>query len=432
MTQVDVLIIGAGAAGLAAATQLRAAGKTTLVLEAAGQAGGRARTSRPAFLGGAWLDEGAAWLHMAEQNPLVAEAQTRGVPLREAFGNPSRMFIGGREASAADHEAYEAAEAAWFERVFAHPKAPDVPLAEAIGPFRQQNPFAPTIEAWEAGLIEASDARFLSLADFCLNQLEGSNMMAEQGLGQLLLDMLAESAGDIRLNCPATRIDWSGKRVRVETGQGVVEAGSVIVTVSVGVLAAERIAFTPALPVRTAQAIADLPMGLLSKIVLRSAAGDRLGMDGPTQLFRCLEKLGDPFISFIAWPRNTDHVIGFVGGETAWSLARDPAAALAFAREVWRDMLGQEADRIFGEHGITTDWGTDPHHLGAYTYARTGATTARTTLAEPLAGGRLVFAGEACRTDGMAGTVGGAILDGRRAASIVMAQQEPDLTQMTS
>jgi monoamine oxidase len=432
MTSVDVLIIGAGAAGLAAATRLRAAGKTTLVLEASGQPGGRARTVRPAFLGGPWLDEGAAWLHMAEQNPLVAEAQARGVPLREAFGNPSRMFIGGREASAADHAAYETAEAAWFERVFAHAKTPDVALAEAIGPFRRQNPFAPTIEAWEAGLIEASDARCLSLADFCLNQLGGSNMMAEQGLGQLLLDMLADSAGEIRLNCPATRIDWSGPQVRVETPEGVIAAKSVIVTVSVGVLAAGRIGFAPALPAQTAQAIADLPMGLLSKIVLRSATGDRLGMDGPTQLFRCLDKLGDPFISFIAWPRNTDHVIGFVGGETAWSLARDPAAAVAFAREVWRDMLGHEADRIFGAGGITTDWGTDPHHLGAYTYARPGATTARATLAEPLAGGRLVFAGEACRTDGMAGTVGGAILDGRRAAAIVLGQSEADLTQMTS
>ncbi|MCB8879592.1 FAD-dependent oxidoreductase [Acidisoma cellulosilytica] len=423
MTFVDVLIIGAGSAGLAAAASLRAAGKTTLVLEASARAGGRARTSRPDFLGGAWLDEGAAWLHMAEQNPLVDLAQARDVPLREAFGNPSRMFLGGREGSPADHAAYEAAESAWFARVFAHPKTPDLPLAEAIGPFRHENPFAPTIEAWEASLIEASDAKVLSLTDFCLNQLDGTNMMAPQGLGQLLLDMLTDSAGEIRLNCPATRIDWDGPRTRVETPQGVIEAGAVIVTVSVGVLAAGQIAFTPALPAPTAQAIADLPMGLLSKIVLRAAAGDRLGMTGPTQLFRCVEKLGDPFISFIAWPRDTDHVIGFCGGQTAWDLAGDPRAAFAFAREVWRDMLGSDADRIFAEGGITTDWATDPHHLGAYTYSRPGATTARATLAEPLAGGRLIFAGEACRTDGMAGTVGGAILDGRRAAAIILGSE---------
>ncbi|MCB8877232.1 flavin monoamine oxidase family protein [Acidisoma silvae] len=428
MTFVDVLIIGAGSAGLSAAASLRAAGKTTLVLEASHRTGGRARTSRPDVLGGAWLDEGAAWLHMAEENPLVHLAQARGVPLREAFGNPSRMFLGGREASPDDHAAYEAAESAWFARVFAHPKTPDVSLAEAIGPFRWDNPFAPTIETWEASLIEAADATALSLADFCLNQISGTNLMAPDGLGQLLLDMLLVSAGDIRLNCPATRIDWDGPGVRIETPQGVVTAGAVIVTVSVGVLAAGHIGFAPALPPRTAQAIADLPMGLLSKVILRATDGDRLGMAGPTQLFRCIEKPGDPFLSFIAWPRDTDHVIGFMGGQTAWDLAYDPAAALDFARAVWRDMLGSDADRIFAQGGIATGWGTDPHHLGAYTYARPGATTARAALAEPLAGGRLIFAGEACRTDGMAGTVGGAILDGRRAASIILNGRDGDMT----
>lgn len=425
MSFVDVLIIGAGSAGLAAATHLRAAGRTTLILEAAMRPGGRARTSRPAFLGGDWLDEGAAWLHMAEQNPLVALAQARGVQLREAFGNPSRMFLDGREGQPADHQAYEAAEAAWFDQVSAYPNHPDVPLARAIGAFRHENAFAPTIETWEASLIEAADAETLSLADFRLNQLDGINMMAEQGLGQLLLDILIPSAGEIRLNCPALRVDWSGQGVRVETPEGVIEAGAVIVTVSVGVLAAGHIGFAPALPAPTAQAIADLPMGLLTKIVLRAADGDRLGMTGPTQLFRCLEKPGDPFLSFIAWPRDTDHVIGFCGGKTAWDLSGDAAAALDFARGQWRAMLGAEADRMFASGGIATDWGGDPHHLGAYTYAKPGATTARATLAEPLAGGRLIFAGEACRTDGMAGTVGGAMLDGWRAAEIILNRGRP-------
>ncbi|HEX3983928.1 MAG TPA: NAD(P)/FAD-dependent oxidoreductase [Acidisoma sp.] len=424
MTSVDVVIVGAGSAGLAAAASLREAGRSTLVLEASALVGGRARTSRPGFLGGAWLDEGAAWLHMAEQNPIVPLAQARGIPLREAFRSESLMFIGRREANAAEHADYEAAEREWFDRLCRHPARPDVTVAAASGPFRNENPWAPMIEAWEAGLIEAADAEALSLADFKLNQLDGLNLMSEQGIGQLLRDLLEENAGEIQLNCPVTRIRWDGARPEVETPRGTIDAGAVIVTASVGVLAAGAIAFAPALPPHTAQAIADLPMGLLSKIVLRARGADRLGMEAPTHLFRRIEKLGDPFLSVIAWPRGADHVIAFVGGRTAWELARDPAAALDLARAEWRAMLGETADRIFAEGGVTTDWGTDPHQLGAYTYARSGATEARAALSEPLAGGKLIFAGEACRIDGMAGTVGGAVLDGRRAAAIILGREE--------
>lgn len=420
MTFVDVAIVGAGSAGLAAAARLRAAGRSTLLLEAAGQVGGRARTSHPAFLNGAWLDEGAAWLHQAEQNPLVAIAAARGIPLSPAFRSESRMMIEGRAATAAEHAEYEAAEAAWFERVYAQPAQPDLSLAAALGAFRHQNRWAPTIEAWEASLIEAADAEALSLADFKLNQLEGGNMMAAQGIGRLLRDLLEVEAGDIRLNCPAGRIRWSGPRVQVETPQGTVEASAAIVTVSVGVLAAGSIAFAPALPLPVAEAIADLPMGLLSKIVLRAKGADRLGMAGTTHLFAPIARPEEPFFSVIAWPRGTDHVIGFVGGRAAWELARDPDAALDLLRSRWRAMLGGTADRIFAEGGFTTGWATDPHHLGAYTYAKPGATRARATLAEPIAGGKLIFAGEACRTDGMAGTVGGAVLDGWRAADIIL------------
>src|SRR5579875_3508289 len=108
MPDVDVAIVGAGSAGLAAAAALRAAGRSTLILEAAAMPGGRARTSRPALLGGAWLDEGAAWLHMAEHNPLVPMARAEGIALRQAFRSESRLILGGRPATKAERADYEA------------------------------------------------------------------------------------------------------------------------------------------------------------------------------------------------------------------------------------------------------------------------------------------------------------------------------------
>ena len=414
--------MGAGAAGLAAAVVLREAGRSTLLLEASPAPGGRARTTTPAALGGAWLDEGAAWLHMAEHNPLVPLAERAGHKLRQAFRTDSRMFVGNRLATPAEHAAYEAAEAAWFDIVLGRPAEPDTDVATAAGAFRRENAWAPTVEAWHASLIDAVDAPYLSLADFRLNQLDGENLVAERGFGRLLRDLLEADAGPIRCLCPVQRIAWGGHEVRVETPQGMVTAGSVIVTVSTGVLGAGAIVFDPPLPSETADAIANLPMGLLSKVVLRARGADRLGMTEPTHAFRRLERLGDPFMSFIAWPRGTDHIIAFVGGDAAWAVAPDPRAALDLARSEWRAMFGSQAGAILAEDGFTTDWGTDPHHLGAYSYARPGGAGARAVLSQPIGDGRLLFAGEACRVDGMAGTVGGAVLDGRRAAALVLGQ----------
>ena len=68
---VDVVVIGAGLAGLGAATALRQQGRSAIVLEAADRIGGRAWTAYPPALGGVWFDMGAIWLHDAENNPLT-------------------------------------------------------------------------------------------------------------------------------------------------------------------------------------------------------------------------------------------------------------------------------------------------------------------------------------------------------------------------
>ena len=79
----DVVVIGAGVAGLAASRTLREAGRSHVVLEAAGRVGGRAWTGRPEALGGEVFDYGAIWLHAAERNPLVADCRRgRRTPAR--------------------------------------------------------------------------------------------------------------------------------------------------------------------------------------------------------------------------------------------------------------------------------------------------------------------------------------------------------------
>jgi monoamine oxidase len=416
MSDVHVVVIGAGAAGLGAATSLRQAGRTALVLEASGRAGGRAWTAHPPELGGVWFDMGAVWLHAAEHNPLVRIAQALGHRLlRSDELRQERIFIGSRLATEAELADYETA---WtrFERASAEllrPGLPDPPLS-AVARSLPDDPWAATIEAWEGPVIDAVDADQLSLADWQANVLSGSNLVPEGGIGAFVA-RLADGL-DVQFNTPARRVRWDGP-VAVETDHGTVRARSCIVTVSTGVLAAGEIAFDPPLPAAMQDCLHGLPMGLAMKVALRATGPDRLDLPLHCSVDHRVEHTGEPLMPFQCWPYQRDYVQGWIGGSTAWELARaGDAAAVDFALSELRRTFGSRVDRLFagGAH-LVTHWEADPFVRGAYAYARPGCAGARAQLAEPLADGRLIFAGEACNTP-YGGTVGGAWLSGVAAA----------------
>ncbi|WP_048862009.1 flavin monoamine oxidase family protein, partial [Acidisphaera rubrifaciens] len=283
----------------------------------------------------------------------------------------------------------------------------------------------PMIEAWEGPVICAAEARGISLRDWHANALEGRNLTFPGGLGDFVARRLGPGAGDIRLGTPATAIAWSGHGVTVTTPMGPIEGCAAIVTVSTAVLAREAIRFTPALPAHVLQAASDLPLGLALKVALRAAGPDRLGLPPFTTLDRQIATRGEAFAIFNVWPYGRDHAIAWVGGDTAWTLARAGArAAQDFALAEIKHMLGSRAAALFTDEVIVTGWDRDPLIGGVYSNARPGAADARRVLAAPLADGRLVFAGEACHV-GFAGTVAGAWHSGERAARHVAAALTP-------
>jgi monoamine oxidase len=173
------------------------------------------------------------------------------------------------------------------------------------------------------------------------------------------------------------------------------------------------------LPASHQTAIAGLPMGTLVKLALAATGPDRLDLPASCSLRRQVNGMLAPVVSSIAWLDGAPYVTGFIGGPNAEALLRQgPEALLAFAMEQMRELFGSRADATL-RPALVADWTADPWQRGAYAYALVGHAGARGALAEPLAGGRLVFAGEACRTDGLAGTVAGAFLDGERAAAAV-------------
>ena len=431
---VDVAIVGAGAAGLAAAAILRAAGRSCILFEASGRIGGRAHTIRPKRLGGARFDTGASWLHQTGRNPLVQLARARGIPLVRAHQGEHRLFVG-RPAEPHESQEYDAAYAAWERVVEQRAGGSDISLAEARGP---PGRWTANIENWEATIIAAADADTLSLHDWQRNLLDEGDLSPPDGIGTLLADLLGPMAGTVRFETRVEAIDWRGADLcRLRTTNGPVDARAIIVTVSTGVLRAGSIAFDPPLPPTTRGAIDGLPMGLLSKLAMPATGTGRLGLEAETLLERQLDQPSTAGITsaagitgaagvtggmmLSAWPSDLPYVSGFFGGRYARSLADRPADALADAHAMLCSLLGADAGlAVDASAGIVTDWETDPLFRGAYAYCPPGQAHQRGRLAEPLGDGRLLFAGEACRTDGLAGTVGGALADGERAARHVL------------
>jgi monoamine oxidase len=412
-----VVVVGAGVAGLAAARALRAADVPVVVLEAGRRAGGRAWTSHPALLGGGPFDEGAQWLHDAERNPLARLAEAAGDPLQDAWSaGTRRVSVDGRPATPEEEAAFDRSWDGLEARAepLLAPGRPDVPLAAALDP---ADPWSATVGAWEGAIIAAADADRLSLHDWWVNRLDGQNLRVPGGLGALVLRRLA-AGRDVELETPALRVRWAEPwGVSVETPRGTLRAGHCIVTCSTGVLAAGAIRFEPPLPAPVDEAIHGLPMGLLSKVALRAADADRLGMPDDCLVMRRIEP-GQPAASINLWGWGGDRAVVFVGGQAAWDLSvAGPGAGEAFARDLLRRLFGARADRAFRPGAVETGWGTDPLFLGAYAYAAPGNFAMRERLAEPVGDGRLLFAGEATRTDGLAGTAGGAFLAGAEAAT---------------
>jgi monoamine oxidase len=405
MTDVDVVIVGAGCAGLAAAKRLRAAGASFVVLEAMGRIGGRALTTSDDF--GVPFDLGCAWLHAADRNPFFPEAQAAGWTLKHHDMGLDHLWFGKRRATDGEMAAERRAEAELAACIERHRSGDDrmSSVVEGCHALRVSATFAGPMD-FGADDDEISVTDFRSAAD-----LE-PNYFTREGYGALIHRWGADVP--VQLSTPVRRIRWDGLGVEVETDKGSVRARAVIVTVSMGVLAFEDIAFVPELPAGHQEAIFDLPMGLLTKIPVR-VAGTRLGLSPFDDLL--MERHARHDLYFLAFPFDLDLMVGFVGGDFAWEMeAAGREAAVDFVTDRLVDMFGSEARKAV-THGTMTNWGAERHVRGAYAAARPGKAHARDVLGDPV-GERIWFAGEAL-AGGLKQTAAGARLSGEAVAGKV-------------
>jgi monoamine oxidase len=409
----DVLVIGAGCAGIAAARALAARGRSCVVLEAGPRIGGRAFTESASL--GLPFDHGASWLHQADDNPLAPLARGLGLPLLDHDTlRDRRLVTQGRFATPAERAAFTAAETAFWTAIEAAAAdgAPDRPAADAAP---RGGRWDATVAHWEGAQICAAELHRMSLHDFAATALDGPNLILREGIGGLVA-RLAEGL-PLRLDARVDRLRWGARGVVAEGGFGTLAARAAIVTASTGVLATGGIAFDPPLPAATQQAIDDLPLGLLTKIAFRADHPDAPDLPSFASVRRAVETPDDRPMSFLSRLFHDPLLIGFCGGEPAWERLHDAPALEAAAREEIAAIFGTRAAASLGRATVTR-WGEDPLFRGAYTHAVPGAQAARRVLGTPLADGRLCFAGEACHPR-FAATVAGAWLSGTEAARTV-------------
>jgi monoamine oxidase len=406
----DIVIVGAGAAGIGAARRLAAAGSSVLVLEAMARPGGRAWTREAA---GCRLDLGCGWLHSGDRNPWTRIAEQAGFTVDRgpvAWGTQYHDLGFPPAERAAARQAF----ARWSARLVTAPPASDS-AADALEPGDE---WAAYLQAM-SGFISGDALERISIADYTAYDEASTacNWRVPAGYGSLVVASLPRQMS-LRLSTPVRTVGLDGPGVTLETPAGTVRGRAAIITVSTAVLAGDAITWPSALnPWR--DAACRLPLGHNEKLFLKIVGGGPFAPESHV--------LGDPrdpatgayYIRPFGWPV----IECFLGGAGARAAAADgPEAAFACAIDQLVRLFGSAARRHL-KPLTASDWGRTREVGGAYSHALPKQAAARNELALPFED-RLFFAGEATHVTDFS-TAHGAYESGLRAAEEAIAALAP-------
>ena len=421
----DVVVIGAGAAGLTAAARLAQRSFRVLVLEARDRIGGRVFWT-DASDGRESVELGAEFIHgrAAETIELLRRRNGSAVELEGASWTRDR-----RGALICDEIDFRSAT-----DIFAAALALDTD--ESVDRYLQRFERDPTssskielarafVENFDAA--DPSVASVIGIADELRSGVDYATRRPTGGYAPLFDELKTEciSAGvAIELSAVVHSIAWRRREVTIEAMAGdesrVLRAKAAIVTIPVGVLRNRKgMSFDPTLPADKLAALEMTEMGHVVKVALRFRSRFWEQVEGGR--YRAASFFRVPGGRFPAYwtqqPLSGASVIAWAGGTQAkplLDLQRSELVAVAF--DEFSGLFGDPAAaREEFLDGVMHDWSSDPFARGAYSYVAVGGGGARSALGAPLYG-TLFFAGEATSTDGQGGTVNGAISTGERAA----------------
>jgi monoamine oxidase len=426
-----VLVIGAGMAGLGAASALRNAGVEVVVLEARSRLGGRTWT---ADLDGAPVDLGASWIHTPEGNPMSDVATLAGIGVQPADAT-DLLALSGYDAASGWLTPGEIGLPLLYSQTFdgAIPGlrdelGPAASVADAIEPYldsiglaagsnvRRRTAFALRLLAEQ---FESAPADDLALAWYGDTAIEyaGTDVFPAGGY-RGLVEWLAAGL-DVRLDEAVTAVAAHAGGVVVTTEHGAFEGSHVIVTAPLGVLKAGAIAFDPALPAAKLAAIGALGFGNFEKVALRFAAPFWLDAGRTNFVHLSATPMEFPFFFDLTSHAGTAALVAFASDGFAAGLgARSDVEIVARVLEILGALFpGAPAPT----HSLVSRWGDDPWTRGAYSYVALGATPGDFAALAAPAGDRVLFAGEHT-TATRFGYADGALQSGIREAKRLLQQ----------
>jgi monoamine oxidase len=434
----EVLVIGAGIAGLTAARDLAIDGYDVAMLEARERIGGRIWTSHELGLP---ADLGASWIHGFEDNPIerlarrhdiaivrtnissVTPARYRSMALYDEDGHRlssgetaqmSEMMADYLDFVAAKQKEGHEKSMLAVEEAFASCQGYDADQ-------RRRLTFIARTYLEHEWAGPRSDVSLLE-HDKSLG-FAGHDRVFPEGYAQIT-DRLAEGT-DILLGHEVTQIDYSGARVDVLTNRGSFQSSHVLVTVPLGVLRAGRIAFHPHLPKSKREAIRKTRMGVFNKIFLKF---DSVFWDQEDELIGYMGSQDEDWPEIVNFHRiaGLPVLLAFSAGTAGEkNELRTNAELVECLMACLRKMYGQNIPEPVGH--LVTRWNQDPFSLGSYSYVPVGSKQSlRRQIGTPV-GNRIFFAGEAT-SQFFPATVHGAFLSGVRAAyEIMLADAKADL-----
>jgi len=405
---VDVAIVGAGAAGIAAARKIAAAGRRYVLIEATDHVGGRCITDTATF--GVPYDRGAHWLYLPDTNPLTKLAPNRG----DIYPAPrsQKVRIGRRFAREGELEDFLSAQVRATRAINELARKTDAPCEQAMP--ADLGDWKPTVEFVLGPYNCAKDLTQVSSFDFAKAVEHKTAAFGKQGLGTVLAS-LARGL-NVQLSTPASTIDTRGG-VSVVTGKGTINARTAIITVPTNVIASGGLKFLPDLDHHTFDTFGRLSLGSFDHIALE-LKGNPLGLDSDDLVF---EKSSDTrTAALLANISGTPLCVVDVAGPFGRDLsAKGEAAMFAFATDWLVNLYGAEIRNAIGRKHATR-WNNEPYALGAWSASGPGGQFTRKQLLGTLTY-NVWYAGEAAH-ETLWGTLGGAWESGERAADAALRQ----------
>lgn len=405
----ETVVIGAGAAGIAAARRLAAAGRRFVLVEAADRIGGRCVTDTRIF--GVPFDLGAHWIYSSDVNPVTKAPRSGSLEIYPAPPG-QRIRIGRRNARDSELEDFLSSMVRANRAIGDASRGKvDMHCAQALpkdlGDWKQTVEFV--LGPYNAG----ADLNEISAMDLARAVDRDNNAFCRQGYGALLAGHAANVP--VQLSSPVTQIDTRGGNVEVRTPKGTLRGRYAIVTASAGVLASGKISFTPELPPRQRDALARLKMGSFDHVALE-LSGSPLGLQRDDLVFE--KSAGTQTAALLANIGGTPLAAVSVAGKFGRELsAKGDKEMIDFAIGWLTGLYGADIRKSV-KRSHATRWNNSPFALGAFAAAGPGGALARRTMMEPFRD-RIFFAGEAVH-ETQFGTVNGAWDSGEKAAEAIL------------